>query len=206
MSNQERISLREYGRRIGTSDTAVRKAIKAEKIVQGVVYDDKGKPWIIPDVANAEWSKSYDPSYQRVTQSGTPVSIYADAGNPKDDASSGLKDESETPPPMDTGQARTADTSLAAARRAQAVYKAKILELEMKQKQGSLVDKQQVYKGLFVAGQEIRSAMQSIPDRVIDNILAARSRNEAHAILSNAIADALEKLADLGTREFTNRS
>ena len=196
MSNQERISLREYGRRIGTSDTAVRKAIKAEKIVKGVVHDANGKPWIIPDIANAEWAKSYDPSYQRVTQSGTPVSVYQKPVS---------EPESESNGQVDAGAAKTADTSLAQARRAQAVYKAKILELEMKQRQGRLIDRDQVYKALFVAGQEVRTAMQAIPDRLIDNILASRTRNEAHKILADAIADALEQISGLDKRDLTKR-
>ena len=191
--SEERISLREYGRRIGTSDTAVRKAIKAEKIVRGVVYDTNGKPYIIPSIANAEWAKSYDPSYERVTQSGGRATVYSAAPQPIEDAVA----------PLSTNQ--TTDTSLAAARRAQAVYKAKILELQMKEKQGSLVDKQFVYKTLFEAGQEVRSALQAIPDRVIDNILAARSRNDAHKILFDAISDALEQLSDIQKRDITKR-
>ena len=191
--SEERISIREYARRVGVSDTAVRKCIKAEKIVRGVEYDANGKPYIIPSIANAEWAKSYDPSYERVTQSGGRATVYSAAPQPIEDAVA----------PPSTNQ--TTDTSLAAARRAQAVYKAKILELQMKEKQGSLVDKQFVYKTLFEAGQEVRSALQAIPDRVIDNILAARSRNDAHKILFDAISDALEQLSDIQKRDITKR-
>ncbi len=192
MSNQERISLREYGRRIGTSDTAVRKAIKAEKIIKGVVYDEAGKPWIVPEIANSEWAKSYDPGYERVTKSGAQAPVAnAEYAHPTNN-----EHHSES---------KTVDTSLASARRAQAVFKAKILELEMKEKQGVLVDREQVYKALFVAGQEVRSALQAVPDRMIDSILAARSRNEAHKLLADAIADALEQLAGLDTRDLTKR-
>lgn len=196
MSELERISIREYSRRIGTSDTAVRKAIKAEKIIDGVVYDENGKPYIVPSIANSEWSKSYDPSYERVTKSGGPVRVYQNrnSGQPKEES-----EEQES-----VGK-HTVDASLASARRAQAVFKAKILELEMKQKQGALVDAKQVYASLFDAGKEIRSALERIPDRVIDSVLAASTRSEAHLILSNEINATLHALQDILRRDITSR-
>jgi hypothetical protein len=45
--------------------------------------------------------------------------------------------------------------------------------------------------------------LQAIPDRVIDDVLAARSRNEAHQVLYNAIADALEMLTEISERPIT---
>lgn len=197
----ELISLREYGRRKGCSDTAVRKAIKAEKIVKGVVVDIKGRPRINPAVADVEWSRNVDPDRPRVAQKGK--AIFDEGAETETTETDTEADESSAP--AGVRRATGTDTSLAAAKRAQAVYKAKILELEMKAKQGSLVDRDQVYKALFAAGQEVRSSLQGIPDRFIDNILAARSRNEAHLILANAIADALDKLADLGNKELTVR-
>jgi predicted transcriptional regulator len=189
--SEERISIREYARRVGVSDTAVRKCIKAEKIVRGVVYDANGKPYIIPSIANAEWAKSYDPSYERVTQSGGRATVYSAAPQPIEDAVA----------PPSTNQ--TTDTSLAAARRAQAVYKAKILEMEMKQKQGSLVNKDQVYKELFEAGKELRQSFEKLPDRIIDDILAARTRNDAHLILKDSIFDILNGLTEMFSREIS---
>ena len=67
---EERISLREYGRRKGVSDTSVRKAIAAGYIVQGVDRTDPKKPKIIPSVADAEWSSNRSTSYERTTRTG----------------------------------------------------------------------------------------------------------------------------------------
>ena len=54
---------------------------------------------------------------------------------------------------------------------------------------------------LFAAAQEIRNALLVIPDRIIDQVIAeSDNRNKAHGIIYNAIADELEKLADIGTR------
>lgn len=95
------------------------------------------------------------------------------------------------------------DDTLAAARKAQEVYKAKIAELDYKKRIGDLVAKDEVYKSLFAFGQELRTQFQAIPDRVVDNMLAASSRNEAHIILYEAITKVLENLADIESRKIT---
>lgn len=95
------------------------------------------------------------------------------------------------------------DETLAAARKAQEVYKAKIAELDYKKRTGDLVAKDEVYKALFAFGQELRTQFQAIPDRVVDNMLAASSRNEAHIILYEAITKVLENLADIDSRKIT---
>jgi len=84
-----------------------------------------------------------------------------------------------------------------------AVLKAKILQITYKEKQGQLVSIDKVNTVLFGYGQEIRNAFESIPDRIIDKILAvADKRHEARRILADEIQDTLELLADINTREF----
>lgn len=77
-----------------------------------------------------------------------------------------------------------------------ASIKAEQAELELEEKRGSLVKREEIDRALFAAGQEIRESFLTIPDRVIDNILACDTRAEAHAILMEAIATTLERLAD----------
>lgn len=184
MAKEQWISIKAYARHRGCSDTAVHKAIKAGKIAKG--YKRLGeKPFINPAVADKEWNDSSDPNYERVAKSGKPVFENAPAETAEKDV---------TP---------SSNATLQAAKRAQAVYKAKYMELEYKEKAGKLVDKDSVYKALFAAGQELRAEFQSIPDRYIDTILAAKSRNEAHKLLFEAIATALNKLADIDKRDIT---
>lgn len=194
MNNTSLISIREYGRRRGCSDTAVRKAIKAGKIVDGVVRDKKGNVLGIDEaVANNEWALNHDPSILRVTQNGQSSERFVEAST-----------KAEAPKPLAAGGGSvSSDNSLAAAKRARAIYEAKLKELEYKERSGELVDKKEVYKALYGAGQELRQAFQAIPDRFIDDILAAKSRNEAHQILSNAIADTLECLSEIQSRDIT---
>jgi hypothetical protein len=177
----EKLSIREFARRIGVSDVAVGKAIRSGKIVKGVDYTNPKRPKIDPDVALKEWGKHVNPNYSR--QQTEKLHEHSDA----------------SPAPTDSPGGR----SLAEIKRQHEEVKLRMSALELKEKQGQLVDKQKVYKGLFAAGQEVRTALQAIPDRVIDDVLAAQTRNEAHQLLFNAIADTLEMLSEVYNREIT---
>lgn len=190
------VSIRQYAKDRGVSDTAIRKAINAGKIVNGRVFEN-GIPRIIPSIADAERAL-YEASPTRgKTQTQTPPTekkpVKA-AANP-------------TPPPappvVTNEPPKPPAGSLAAARLIQAQIKAKDMELDLRRKTGELVEKKKVYDALFGFGQEIRATFQVIPDRYIDEILAAKSRNEAHGILYKVISDALETLADFGKRDIT---
>jgi len=78
-------------------------------------------------------------------------------------------------------------------------------DLELRKEKGEVVDKDVVYKTLFKAGQELREAFKGIPDRVIDDVLAAPDRLTSHAILSDAITDVLERFSEIAEREITKR-
>lgn len=89
------------------------------------------------------------------------------------------------------------------AERVTAVLKAKILQITYKEKQGQLVPIDKVNSVLFGYGQEIRNAFESVPDRIIDRILAvAEKRHEAREILVDEIHSTLELLADINTRDL----
>lgn len=73
---------------------------------------------------------------------------------------------------------------------------ARIKEIELLEKQGRLVDKAKQDKTLFQFGIQIRDKVMSIPQRVIDQIRAADTRNEAELILTIELNKALDLLSD----------
>lgn len=172
----ELVSVKEFARRIGCSDVAVHKALKAGKIVKGYVNVAPNKWKINPDVAAAEWGKHFNPNYER------SPNIRQKIGESKAPAV-----EVEEPK---TGQ------SLAEIKRLNAQVKLQLDAIELKKKRGELVDKRAVYAALYEAGQTIKNQVLGVADRTIDEILAAPSRNDAHTILYKALVDALETLAD----------
>ncbi len=194
----EKVSIREFARRVGVSDTAVLKAIKTEKIVKALDYTIPHRPKIDPDVALEEWGKNYDPTYERTSKENKSMGSEVLTPNPK---AVSKKEKVDTSDKADTPEPSNGK-SLADIKRQTAEVKLHIAAIELKEKRGELVNKDKVYKALFSAGQEVRSTMQAIPDRVIDDVLASKSRNEAHQILFNAIADALETLSEISNREI----
>jgi hypothetical protein len=185
------VSIRQYSRDRKVSDTAVHKAIKAGKIVRGLIHEN-GKPKILPEIADKEWAE-----FKETVTSAKPLNVKQPANkNPKVEEAPGSSHLEDAP--MPTGH-------LAKARLAAQISKAKLLELEYQTKKGVLVNRDQVYKALFLAGQEVRATFQAIPDRHIDEILSAKTRNESHEILASVINKALEGLAEILKREITPR-
>jgi hypothetical protein len=171
---QKPISVREFARRLGVSETAVRKAVAAGKITSDSFTEVNGKRMIIELIARKEWAIA-------VREGGPPQSAVLAQSLSKEN-----KVETLTP---------TAKTMMEA-KQAKAVWDAKTAELNYRKAEGMLVEKDVVNKSLHEMGQEIRDAMLSIPDRVIDDILAASTRADAHTLLHKAIHDELTRLTD----------
>jgi hypothetical protein len=181
--SEKKVSIREYARSKGVSDTAVRKAIKARKINAG--YDTESKK-IIPEIADREWGDTII----QVTPGSEPQPQIANTGKIKSNE------------PEGEGIFLDKDETYAEALRKDLIIKANINALKLRMKEGEVVEKSKVYKELFAFGKQIRLRFQSVPDRVIDDVLAATGRNEAHLILFNAITDVLEELTAAGETEL----
>ncbi|WP_298032139.1 hypothetical protein [uncultured Alistipes sp.] len=77
------------------------------------------------------------------------------------------------------------------------IAKARIAELELQEKEGSLVSRERVNDQLFAAGKELRDALLTIPDRITDLIMAEDNRTMVYNTIYDAIAAELQKLADI---------
>ncbi|RAJ00457.1 hypothetical protein LX64_04163 [Chitinophaga skermanii] len=124
---------------------------------------------IIPEIANAEWGYIHNAASTDNHVNDTPKK----------------------------GLTLDSDSSYNDAKRVKEILSAQLIALELKEKKEELVNKAAVYQELFKFGQQIRTAFLNIPDRTIDNIIAAETRSEAHAILTNAIHEVLEKLTSI---------
>ena len=163
MAKYTRLSQRKYADLIGVSNTAVSKAIQNKKIVKGF---DKETGEIIVELANKEWGNLHM----------------------KNNIEDLLQQESEAP----KQPAKKSELlSYAEARRYRENCAAKLAAMDVQQRTGELVRKDDVRAALFAYGQGLRTNLLSIPDRVIDNVLASKSRAEAHGLMYNALIDAL---------------
>lgn len=181
--DNERISIREYAKRIGVDEKAIRNAIVAGKIKKG--YDVTVKK-IIPSAADKEYGNVVVKKPSKIIEKSVQK-------NPK--KKSGEKSQQKETEKEDPLIAKDND-SYAEALRKSTIIKANTDALKLREREGQLVEKQKVFKSLFAFGKEMRLKFQSIPDRVIDEVLASPGRNEAHILLSNAISDVLDELTN----------
>lgn len=217
------VSGRELARLTGQSEGAVRKAKNRGSILNGLTADGK----FIPSIASNEWGK---PILKEFLTDAEIVKEFKKITDTKESSSvksipvqKKQKKEAETieefveeimHEKLPSADADDLDDETVSeelddriqkpeAERVTAVLKAKILQITYKEKQGQLVPIDKVNSVLFGYGQEIRNAFESVPDRIIDRILAvAEKRHEARKILVDEIHDTLELLADINSREL----
>lgn len=191
----EYISIREFSRRVGVSDTAIHKAIKEGRISKG--YDKiRGRKAIEYETVLKVWEKIRDPlktdkppQIPKKPKRRKADSAEADSVG---DASVQVAEVLEIDFDGDTDEA-----AFSASRAKKIKFEAKIKELEYKQKTGELVAKDEVYRELFSKGKAVREAILSVPDRIIDDLMASRSRAEAHSVLLKELNRSLEGLTEI---------
>lgn len=213
------VSIRQFAKMVGQAESAVRKARNRESILKGVTADGK----IIPSVASAEWGKEILPEFSGVKKSVPKKSPVAKTPVVKKTPT--VKKTKKEPETIDEYVAEIMGEKLPTAgaddldddtvsgdleesipkteaERITSVLKAKILQITYAEKKGQLVPIDKVNSVLFGYGQEIRNAFESIPDRIIDRILAlADKRHEAKRVLVDEIHDTLKLLSDIETRD-----
>ena len=91
---------------------------------------------------------------------------------------------------------------VAESKRRQEHYKAEKGRIELEEKAGALVSKEQVRRDLYEFGMEMRTAMQGVPDRVADDLAIETDRNKCYRIMLDGINEALRKLTDMVERDF----
>lgn len=209
------VSGRMFAKMVGVaSDNAVRKAVERQSIIKG--YDSSTKKFF-PIIAAREWGKEILPEFLQA--SGTsipenkteakPVKVpKPEKKKPDPTTADEFVDEMmhESLPAVSQEDIESFDdenpgtfgdhSPKTEAERRTAIYKAKMAELAYKEKKGDMIPRHKM-RVLFEYGTQIRTSMLSIPDRVIDNILAAADdRQVAKNILIEEIYNTLNLLAD----------
>ncbi|MCG2614885.1 hypothetical protein LZZ85_11355 [Terrimonas sp. NA20] len=202
---QERVSQREYARRLGVSNTAVAKAIEQGKIVKG--WDKKAQK-IIVEKADEEWGNIHK------LPDSSELSAHIPA-QPKPQPEQSVKPEPKPRREFDSEDTMAdaelelqefglhSRTPFAEALRVEKVAKAKIAVLELMKLEGSLVNRSAVEKQLAGYAIVIKQAILSVPDRAIDDVLAQKNRALAHQSLTNYLYEALQRLSEATEKGIT---
>jgi hypothetical protein len=182
-------SNRELARRIGVSETAVRRAEKAGRIGR-----EADGSWDLGKV-QAAWSSNTDPSQQRSAESGGPRRQHRRM-KPVPEAAVGAVRETlrESGEPVSAGgmtfmQARTANE----------VLKAQERRVRLQRMKGELVDRAKAVAQVFKLARDERDAWVNWPARVAAMVAAELEvdAHKLHTVLERHVRDHLAELAEV---------
>ena len=179
----------EYAAQRGVTGRAVRKAISSGRLVQGATRE--GGRWKInPEIADQEWQRNTAPQFQRENKGGGRAK--GEGGRPSRAAA--------VPPPASDGATQKVPSQAQAAA-VRTMYQARLLELDLKERQGLLVPKADVDRVWFEEGRRVRDAVRRTPQQMIGDIARAvggmsqEQRAEVLLILERHLVKTLEGLA-----------
>lgn len=174
------IKVAAFAERMGVSPQAVRKAISEGRLKDAVQRE--GRSWLVDDeLAFAEWDRNTAPQFQRGRMAERQQAQAA-----------------VTPPPAGVQSKMPSQAQAAAVR---TMYQARLLELDLKERQGLLVPKADVERVWFEEGRRVRDAVRRTPQQMIGDIaraaggLTQEQRAEVLLILERHLVKTLEGLA-----------
>lgn len=188
------VSLREFGRSLGVSGEAVRKAIKTGRIPKDALGTNKknGRPEIInAALARQAWGDN------------TNVAKAHQAAQPRADKRPAERPMPQAPVAADltagpTGSGNSA-ASYAKARAVRETFAAKLAQIEFEEKSGNLIPRESVKLAQHSQGMRVREAVLNIPDRVSAALAVALGKgvdpHVVHVTLETELRTILQELA-----------
>lgn len=211
----ELIGIREAARRLGVSDTAVHKAIKAGRVQVAGRTEKSDRPLLSWPQAQTDWIGNSDVgrrthvgsqgSPERAKYAGTepPEIILPTASSPVEahqPASEAA--QPSAPAPDQSTQAVPAGASMptgpsyAQSRAVREAYQARLAKLEYEHKSGKLVEVDKVKAAAFRTARTVRDGLLNLPDRVAHELAHETDPTKVHLRLSTEIRTVLEALAN----------
>lgn len=191
----ELIGIREAARRLGVSDTAVHKAIKAGRVHIAGRTEKSQRPLVAWPQAQTDWLANSDTSKRsHVGSRGSPRRD-ADPAPQVQLATSGRPDDAPDQ------QAPAADApmrgpSYAQSRAVREAYQARLAKLDFEQKSGKLVEVDKVKASAFKTARTVRDGLLNLPDRVAAELAHETDPAAVHLRLTKEIRIVLEALAN----------
>lgn len=211
------IGIREAARRLGVSDTAVHKAIRAGRVQLAKPNPNNGRPRVAwPDVKE-QWERNSDPlkrthvgsrgSKEREKYAPTPpeavlptrlqalgVEPTPEPEGLEDRPSAGLPVSPGRPPKGSAGDTPVGAPSLAQSRAVREAYMARLAKLEFEERSGKLVSVDQVKTEAFKLARSVRDAMLNIPDKLAHVLANESDPARVHLRMTAEIRQALSSL------------
>lgn len=166
----ELLSAKSYAKHRGVSLAAVLKAITEERLKDSVRRRGPGYQ-INPELADQEWAAN--------TDSGTGAPAHA-----KNRTQMAEPGESEDGQPISYAEARAQHER----------FKARLAQLELEQREGTLIEAEAAKREAFRVARLVRDSLLNIPDRVAGELAAETNQFKVHQRLVKEIRRALEDL------------
>ena len=191
----ELISIREAARRLGVSDTAVHKAIKADRVHIAGRTPGSDRPLVAWPQAQADWKANSDTQKRsHVGSRGSPVrandppplEVLPTSSRPDE----GQKEVGEIPAKSTAGA-----PSYAASRAIREAYQARLAKLDYEERSGKLIEVDKVKTAAFKVARTVRDGLLNMPDRVAHELAHEADPSAVHQRLTAEIRSILEALA-----------
>lgn len=186
----EYISYREFARRLKVDLKTIQRAVSSNKIKDGAIIED-GKKKIIYETALHECNLLGIGAKNRVIIEGL--------SSKQNDAKENKVDGNQKDHKIINGiGGLNKDSTYADALRMEKIFKAQLACLDSEEKNKVLVNRDEVYSTLFDFGNQIKSKMLNIADRITDDLIAlSNDRDDFYSLLSKSIEDELQILSEI---------
>jgi len=190
---QEKISIREYGRRLSVNEKSIRDAIAAGKIVKG--YDPEEKK-ILPAIANNEWGFRHQTIKRQ--RGVSRAKVVEKMGAPPELPSLDAEDIEGLLHSLPVNR----NMPVTEAVRLREIVGLGLDKIKLAEAEGRFVSRDKVEKALFALGSELKKALLNIPSRVVRDIMAAANEVEGVNILTDEITAVLTQYGNLNKDSF----
>lgn len=185
-----------FAKMAGVTDATVYKWIKEGKITEkSYGYNKANKAKISPIKAANDLLLRADMSNNNMLKIGERIRTIAGKQDAAPKPERKLTAEEAMNVPLEELDYATAKTR-------EQILKVKLMEVTLDEKNKVLVNAEDVRKRLFDYGAEIRTALTTVPDRIVDDLMACNTRGEAYLLLKGAIDAALQKIYDVESRKL----
>lgn len=186
-----------YAKLIGCDVVIIHRAIAAKKIPEDCFERNPSNGFLKIDVAKADaaWGNHYRQSRKKINgvRPDPPAPIVEPVANGKQDTGGSMFQGMED---ADLPQV-TANLSYAEADRIGKIAATKLAILKLKEAEGSLVSVETIEKVFFEHARSVRDNLMAMPDRIIDELISFKNRNEAHIFMQAEIDKVLNSLSKL---------
>lgn len=197
----ELISIREFARRIGVSDTAVRKAISSKRVKVHSHDPKNARPLLKWPTCRDDWESNTNAAMRTHVGSREPDAVPAEhqlqvreaqevAPAPKARKKPGPKPSGADDQPLD----EDGMPSLNVSRAKREFYQAELARVDLEQRQGKLIEADGVRQHGRALGAALLSGFYTIPDRISDELAGMNDPNQIQALLIRELDQATENV------------